>query len=75
MKSSVFIITGGTGGHVIPAVNFFNYIDSKTENVYLLTDKRGSKYIQNINPELKLNYNLTVSPGAPSNVAGIFCIL
>ena len=49
MKSSVFIITGGTGGHVIPAVNFFNYIDSKTENVYLLTDKRGSKYIKNIN--------------------------
>ena len=26
MKNSILIITGGTGGHVIPAVNFYKYI-------------------------------------------------
>ena len=47
MKNNILIVTGGTGGHVIPAVNFFNYIDSRSRNVYLLTDNRGYKYIKN----------------------------
>ena len=46
MKSKILIITGGTGGHVIPALNFFNYIKNDSKNVFLLTDYRGYKYIK-----------------------------
>jgi UDP-N-acetylglucosamine--N-acetylmuramyl-(pentapeptide) pyrophosphoryl-undecaprenol N-acetylglucosamine transferase len=49
MKNNILIITGGTGGHVIPAVHFFKYVDSKNKEVNLLTDKRGSKFINGIN--------------------------
>ena len=49
MKNKILIITGGTGGHVIPALNFFNYLNSKSNNVFLLSDNRGHKYIKNIN--------------------------
>ena len=48
MKSNILIITGGTGGHVIPALNFFNYLQNESQNVFLLTDNRGHKYIKNI---------------------------
>jgi UDP-N-acetylglucosamine--N-acetylmuramyl-(pentapeptide) pyrophosphoryl-undecaprenol N-acetylglucosamine transferase len=48
-KNKILIITGGTGGHVIPAINFFNYLKNNSENIYLLTDKRGYKYISNSN--------------------------
>ena len=48
MKNSILIITGGTGGHVIPAQNFFNYIKNESNNVFLLTDSRGRKYIKDI---------------------------
>tara|TARA_B100000029_G_scaffold515359_1_gene621963 strand:+ start:182 stop:1273 length:1092 start_codon:yes stop_codon:yes gene_type:complete len=48
MKSKILIITGGTGGHVIPALNFFNYLNNKSKNVFLLTDNRGYKFIKNI---------------------------
>ena len=48
MKSKILIITGGTGGHVIPAVNFFNYLNHKSKKVFLLTDNRGHKYIKSI---------------------------
>ena len=47
--NSILIITGGTGGHIIPAVNFFNYINRYNKKVNLLTDKRGSRYINGIN--------------------------
>ena len=46
-KNKILIITGGTGGHVIPAINFFNYLQNNTEHVFLLTDKRGYKYVSN----------------------------
>ena len=49
MNKNILIITGGTGGHVIPAVNFYNYVKNKNNKVYLLTDYRGSKYINDIN--------------------------
>ena len=29
-KNKILIITGGTGGHVIPAINFFNYIKNNS---------------------------------------------
>ena len=48
MKNNIIIITGGTGGHVIPALNFFKYIDEQSKNVYLLTDGRGKKYIKGL---------------------------
>ena len=44
-KNNILIITGGTGGHVIPALNFFNYLENNSKNVFLLTDNRGFKYI------------------------------
>ena len=47
-KNKILILTGGTGGHVIPAVNFFNYIKNNSNNVFLLTDNRGYQYITNI---------------------------
>ncbi len=48
-NNNILIVTGGTGGHVIPALNFFNYINNKSVNNFLLTDNRGYKYIKNIN--------------------------
>ncbi len=34
---------------MIPAVNFFNYLKNNSNEVYLLTDYRGSKYINEVN--------------------------
>ena len=47
MKNNILIITGGTGGHVIPASNFYNYVKKHKDNIYLLTDKRGIKFVKN----------------------------
>ena len=31
MSRNILIITGGTGGHTIPAVNFFNYLENNSQ--------------------------------------------
>ena len=52
MSDNILIITGGTGGHVLPAVNFLKYLKKKNKKVYILSDYRGSNYINNIDHNL-----------------------
>ena len=40
----ILISTGGSGGHVIPALNLYDHL-KKDFNVKLYTDARGAKYI------------------------------
>ena len=47
MKKNFLLITGGTGGHVIPAKNFANYLSIQNVNCTIITDKRGYKYFNN----------------------------
>ena len=63
MKKKILISTGGSGGHVIPAVAFYDHLKNNFE-VYLTLDKRGSKFINQNNykfeiisaPRLTLNF-------------------
>ena len=47
MNKNILLITGGTGGHVIPAQNLANYLIDKNINCRIIIDKRGYKYINN----------------------------
>tara|TARA_Y100001970_G_scaffold294234_1_gene448900 strand:+ start:8389 stop:9486 length:1098 start_codon:yes stop_codon:yes gene_type:complete len=51
MKNNIIIFTGGTGGHVIPAEILYDFINKKTNKVYLITDERGYQYLNNIFPK------------------------
>ena len=41
MIKKILIATGGTGGHIFPALSLAKYLLSKNYNVKLTTDKRG----------------------------------
>ncbi|PPR47236.1 MAG: UDP-N-acetylglucosamine--N-acetylmuramyl-(pentapeptide) pyrophosphoryl-undecaprenol N-acetylglucosamine transferase [Alphaproteobacteria bacterium MarineAlpha5_Bin9] len=47
IKVEYIILTGGTGGHVIPAVNFANYLIKNDRKCILILDKRGDLYAKN----------------------------
>ncbi len=49
----VLIITGGSGGHVIPSLSIYDHLKEHFD-IYLVTDKRGSKYINQNNYEYTL---------------------
>ena len=52
MNKKILICTGGTGGHVIPAVNFGNFLINKGFECYMILDKRGNKYSKNFNGKI-----------------------
>ena len=44
MKKNILISTGGSGGHVVPAMILYDHL-LKDTNVIISTDKRGLKYL------------------------------
>ena len=48
MKSKILISTGGSGGHVLPAITIYDHLKSRYE-IIISTDQRGLKYLDKNN--------------------------
>ncbi len=46
MKKKVLISTGGSGGHVVPAITLYNHLKN-THETLISTDRRGLTYLDN----------------------------
>ncbi len=75
MKKNFLLITGGTGGHVIPAKNFANYLSNKNINCTIITDKRGYKYFDNYNGKIYIISSSNLNGNIIFKIFGIFQIL
>ena len=54
MKKKFLLITGGTGGHVIPAKNFAYFLNEKKVNCRIMVDKRGYQYLNNFDGKIQV---------------------
>ena len=63
MKKKILISSGGSGGHVIPAITFYDHLKENYE-VFLTLDKRGSKFIN----EKKYDFEIISSPRLSFNI-------
>ena len=70
MKKKIFISTGGSGGHVIPAIAFYDHFKENFD-VFLVLDKRGSSFIN----EKKYKYKIIKSPRLDFNLLNLPIIL
>ena len=53
MNKNYLITTGGSGGHVIPAVILYEHL-SRDAKVIITTDKRGLKYLNDGDYQLRI---------------------
>ena len=75
MKKNFLLITGGTGGHVIPANNFANYLSSKNIMCTIITDRRGYKYFNSNNIKVHIVSSSNLNGNYISKLFGFFQIL
>lgn len=61
MTKKIIFTTGGTGGHILPALNLIKYFSEKGYKVLLVTDLRGKKFLEN-SSELDLYIIKTGTP-------------
>ncbi len=53
MKKKIVFCSGGTGGHIFPAISLINNLSSENE-IILVTDKRAVKYIDTKKYKIKI---------------------
>jgi len=70
MKKKILISSGGSGGHVIPAIAFYDHLKENFD-VFLVLDKRGSSFIN----ERKYKYTIVNSPSLNFNFLNLPIIL
>ncbi len=75
MKKKILLITGGTGGHVIPAENLANYLINQNINCALMVDKRGHKYINNFNGRIFIVNSSNLNGSILKKFFSIFILL
>ena len=75
MKKNFLLITGGTGGHVIPTKNFAYYLSIKNINCTIITDKRGYKYFDNYSGKIYVISSSNLNGNIILKIFGIFQIL
>ena len=75
MRQNFLLITGGTGGHVIPAKNFANYLSSKNIDCTIITDRRGYKYLNNYKRKVYVISSSNLNGNLILKIFGIFQIL
>ena len=54
MNNKILILSGGTGGHVIPSINFGNFLIENGYECSLILDERGQKYSEIFNGKVKI---------------------
>ena len=53
MRKKILISSGGSGGHIIPAITLYEHLKDNFE-IFLTSDKRGSNYINKNHYNFKL---------------------
>jgi UDP-N-acetylglucosamine--N-acetylmuramyl-(pentapeptide) pyrophosphoryl-undecaprenol N-acetylglucosamine transferase len=61
MNKKIIFTTGGSGGHIFPAINLMKYFSKKGYKILLVTDKRGKNFINNYSSHRSIIIN-TSSP-------------
>ena len=69
----ILICTGGTGGHIFPAISLAEYLEKKNFNVDFITDYRAKKFINNINLK-KINFINIKTPTGKKGLGLIYSI-
>ena len=59
---SIVICSGGSGGHVFPAIALCDMLKSENYKVLLLTDERGNRFCNSVDFPVKVMPKISSAP-------------
>ncbi len=68
MLKKIFISSGGTGGHIIPAISLAKYLQKQGHQIWFYGDIKSKNFIKSTD---NLNYNLIPSAQFVKNIFGL----
>jgi len=74
-KKNYLILSGGTGGHVIPAVNLGNFIIEQGYDCCLFVDERGKKYTNSFKGQIRVISSSHLAHNFAGKVQAIISLL
>ena len=63
MSKKIIFTTGGTGGHIFPAINLMKFFSKKGNEVLLVTDQRGKSFIDKYSKQ----ESIIIKTSSPTN--------
>jgi len=75
MNKKIVICSGGTGGHVIPAINLGNFLINNGYSCYLVLDRRGEKFCKNFKGNVHIINSYHLSGGFFFKLKSIIVLL
>ena len=74
-QKKIFVVGGGTGGHLSPAIALGQELAKRNYKVYLITDERCKKYIpQNLNLSVKFIKSIGLKSGLLNKIKFIYLL-
>ena len=61
---SVVVCSGGSGGHVFPAIALCDLLKVEGYDIVFLTDKRGYRFCSNVDFRVKITPEISSKPSA-----------
>ena len=75
MNKKIILCSGGTGGHVIPAVKFGNFLIDEGYDCILIIDKRGMKYTNLFKGSINIIHSSHLSGNILFKIKSIFQLI
>ena len=63
MNKKIIFTTGGTGGHIFPAINLMKYFSEKGNKILLVTDQRGQEFLE----KYSKHKSIIIKTSSPTN--------
>ena len=77
MNKKIIFASGGTGGHIFPAINLMKYLSKKGYDITLVTDYKGKNFITD-HPKFKsyiISADTTINKNLIRKIFSLFVIL